>query len=262
MTRKSKRQISKNKKRFSKKRGGTDPKPGLIENTKKAAEGVAGVIPSAADKAAHLTEEALKVVDNLGTAALQSTEKIGTDTIDSTKHLTGVVETTTNMMENVANTASAPFDLTGQMSKRLRVHQEAKTDAYDKAKKETTEERAETKRIQELAKLKSKNANYQKRLNKADLKLTKTNQKTEIKDMEEDTKHLKKMNKLKTEHDEMITRDASDEKQRQIQNRSVEIFDNKVAEQFERILDADDNYIIPDITKFNDKVNKLSKWGT
>mgnify|MGYP001303049442 CR=1 FL=1 len=257
MTRESKNKKSKGKKRFSKKRGGAEPNPGLTNQTQDAAIAVVETIPKGLQTAADLTKKAFDAADNLGTAALQTTEKIGTDAFDATKHLTGVVETTTNIMGNVTNTVAAPFDLTGQMAKRLRVQQEAKTDAYEKAKKETTDKRTEAEKKKEEAEIMKKNARYQKRLDDSKYKLTKTNQKTEIKDMKEDTKHTGKMNVLKRKHDEMITKDASNEKQRKIQNRSVEIFDNKIAEQYERILKANNDYIIPDITKFNDMVNKL-----
>lgn len=257
MTRKSKNKKSKGKKRFSKKRGGAEPNPGLTNQTQDAAIAVVETIPKGLQTAADLTKKAFDAADNLGTAALQTTEKIGTDAFDATKHLTGVVETTTNIMGNVTNTVAAPFDLTGQMAKRLRVQQEAKTDAYEKAKKETTDKRTEAEKKKEEAEIMKKNARYQKLLDDSKYKLTKTNQETEIKDMKEDTKHTGKMNVLKRKHDEMITKDASNEKQRKIQNRSVEIFDNKIVEKLERILADDEDYVISDLTTFNDKVNKL-----
>ena len=139
MTRKSKRQISKNKKRFSKKGGekGANTigaKQTLTERAKESASNLTKVPLKAVDTASEITGNFLDNVEGIAGKTGDTVKNVASNVLDIAesgsnigKNIVGVGDDVLNAARDTVNMARVPFTILGNRARRSELRQNAET---------------------------------------------------------------------------------------------------------------------------------------
>ncbi len=250
MTRKSKRQISKNKKRFSKKRGGTGEnpigaEPTLTELARKSARNLAKLPLKTIDNASEITGNLLDNVQGIAGKTGKTAEAVVENALNTAesgtnivKNIVGVGDDALKSARDAVNMARVPFTILGNRARRSELRQNAETtrENMNQENKTESEKQMQDDNIRLLNAESLLNINRRRSdIYRSQESINKQDRKTSIDELNDTTENEKEKAEINVKHKKVMDDIKNIEQQNEIYAKKAEIknqIDAKKAEIF------------------------------